>query len=80
CAPWRVYSGLPLLTLVIIPPINLSMRVSMRRARRLKFLPAGHMCKDCLYSTFCYPCSWCQMAREMKSRNIPIVLVSAKHS
>lgn len=40
----------------------------------------GTICKDCLYSTFCTSCSWCQMSREMKKRNIQILLVSAKNS
>ncbi|XP_034745669.1 cornifelin homolog B-like [Etheostoma cragini] len=60
----------------LIPPITMSMRVSMRQRYRIR----DTMCNDCLYSTFCTACAWCQMSREMKRRNIPIVLVSAKHA
>ncbi|KAA8586517.1 hypothetical protein FQN60_000353, partial [Etheostoma spectabile] len=54
----------------LIPPITMSMRVSMRQRYRIR----DTMCNDCLYSTFCGVCTWCQMSREMKRRNIPIVL------
>lgn len=44
------------------------------------FPPQGTMCRDCVLSTFCPACSWCQMSREMKQRKIPIVMVAAKHT
>ncbi|XP_020776281.1 cornifelin homolog B-like [Boleophthalmus pectinirostris] len=67
---------LPLLDMFgLIPPISMSMRVSMRHRYGIK----GDMCNDCVYSFFCTPCSWCQMSREMKRREIPIVLVNATH-
>ncbi|XP_035761305.1 cornifelin homolog B-like [Neolamprologus brichardi] len=40
----------------------------------------GTMCRDCVLSTFCCACSWCQMSREMKSRNVSVVMVGAKNS
>ncbi|XP_028276557.1 cornifelin homolog B-like [Parambassis ranga] len=70
---------LPLLDLFrtgITPAVTMSMRASMRQRYGIK----GTMCKDCVYSTFCTACTWCQMSREMKRRNIQIVLVSAKTS
>ncbi|KAM9846757.1 cornifelin homolog B-like [Aulostomus maculatus] len=67
CLPLLDYFGL-------IPPISLSMRVSMRQRYGIK----GTICKDCLYSTFCTPCSWCQMSREMRRRNIQVVLINSK--
>ncbi|XP_070412079.1 uncharacterized protein ponzr2 isoform X2 [Nothobranchius furzeri] len=59
-----------------IAPITMSMRVAMRHRYGIK----GTIPKDCVYSTFCVPCSWCQMSREMKRRKIQIVLVNAKTS
>uniref|UniRef100_A0A8C6TS28 Plac8 onzin related protein 2 n=1 Tax=Neogobius melanostomus TaxID=47308 RepID=A0A8C6TS28_9GOBI len=59
----------------LIPPISMSMRVSMRQRYGIR----GNMCRDCVYSFFCVSCSWCQMSREMKRRQIPIVLVNARY-
>uniref|UniRef100_A0A7N8WNM9 Plac8 onzin related protein 2 n=1 Tax=Mastacembelus armatus TaxID=205130 RepID=A0A7N8WNM9_9TELE len=68
---------LPLLDIYgVIPPITMSMRVSMRQRYGIK----GTMCKDCVCATFCTACTWCQMSREMKRRNIPIILVGAKNT
>ncbi|XP_026228851.1 cornifelin homolog B-like [Anabas testudineus] len=58
-----------------IPAVTMSMRASMRQRYSIE----GTMCKDCVCSTFCTPCVWCQMSREMKRRNIQIVLVGAKY-
>ncbi|KAK2828013.1 hypothetical protein Q5P01_019047 [Channa striata] len=68
---------LPLLEMFggIIRPITMSTRVSMRQRYNIK----GTMCNDCVCSTFCTSCVWCQMSREMKRRNIQIVLVGAKY-
>uniref|UniRef100_A0A3P9JDQ0 Plac8 onzin related protein 2 n=1 Tax=Oryzias latipes TaxID=8090 RepID=A0A3P9JDQ0_ORYLA len=60
----------------LIPPITLATRVSMRHRYGIK----GTICRDCVYSTFCTPCVWCQMAREMKSREITVVMTNAKHT
>uniref|UniRef100_A0A8C8CCP2 Plac8 onzin related protein 2 n=1 Tax=Oncorhynchus tshawytscha TaxID=74940 RepID=A0A8C8CCP2_ONCTS len=66
---------LPLLDIFgIIPPVTMSMRVSMRQRYGIK----GTICNDCVNATCCNCCVWCQMSREMKSRIIPIVLVSAR--
>ncbi|XP_072230761.1 cornifelin homolog B [Leuresthes tenuis] len=59
-----------------IPPITMSMRVSMRQRYGIR----GSMCMDCLFSTFCTACTWCQMSREIKRRKIAIVMVSAKNT
>ncbi|XP_020516343.1 cornifelin homolog B [Labrus bergylta] len=70
---------LPLLEFLfggLIGPISMSMRVSMRERYGIK----DTMCRDCLYSTFCIPCSWCQMSREIKRRKIQVLLVSAKNT
>ncbi|XP_074528098.1 cornifelin homolog B-like [Halichoeres trimaculatus] len=69
---------LPLLEICggCIPPINMALRVHMRERYGIK----GTMCNDCVYSTFCPSCSWCQMSREMKRRKIQVVLVSAKNT
>ncbi|XP_062262928.1 cornifelin homolog B-like [Platichthys flesus] len=56
---------LPLLDMFgIIPPVNMSMRVSLRQRYGIKDI----MFKDCLFATCCSPCSWCQMSREMNRR------------
>ncbi|XP_024121952.2 cornifelin homolog B [Oryzias melastigma] len=68
---------LPLLEMFFggsIPPITLATRVSMRHRYGIK----GTICVDCVYSTFCTPCVWCQMAREMKRREISVVMINAK--
>ncbi|KAI3373945.1 hypothetical protein L3Q82_022509 [Scortum barcoo] len=59
-----------------VPPVTMSMRGSMRQRYGIK----GTMCNDCVYSTFCPSCTWCQMSREMKKRNIQVVLVSSKNT
>ncbi|XP_067347844.1 cornifelin homolog B-like [Channa argus] len=70
---------LPLLDYIFIggciPTITMSMRVSMRQRYGIR----GSMCNDCVCSTFCTGCVWCQMSREMKRRNIQIVMVGAKY-
>ncbi|XP_053187871.1 cornifelin homolog B [Scomber japonicus] len=60
----------------VIPPITMSMRVSMRERYGIK----GTMCNDCLCATCCTSCVWCQMSREMKRRKIQVLLVSAKNT
>ncbi|XP_029925588.1 cornifelin homolog B-like [Myripristis murdjan] len=68
---------LPLLDIFgCIPPVTMTMRVSMRERYGIK----GTMLRDCVCATCCTPCTWCQMSREMKRRNIQILLVSAKNT
>ncbi|XP_068188175.1 cornifelin homolog B-like [Antennarius striatus] len=69
---------LPLLDYLpsLIPAASLAMRVSMRQRYGIR----GTLCRDCVCSFFCYPCSWCQMSREMARRNIQVVLISAKQT
>ncbi|XP_012686240.1 cornifelin homolog B-like [Clupea harengus] len=55
-----------------IPPITLSMRVSMRRTFGIK----DTICNDCIYAFCCGPCSYCQIRREMKARLHPVTLIN----
>ncbi|XP_037391371.1 cornifelin homolog B-like [Pygocentrus nattereri] len=55
---------LPLLEFGFIPPITLSMRTSVRERYHIE----GSICNDCVYSSFCCPCVWCQMSREINIR------------
>ncbi|XP_056323522.1 cornifelin homolog B [Danio aesculapii] len=69
---------LPLLDMFcggIIPPITMSIRTSMRQRYGIQ----GTMCNDCVLSTFCRPCVWCQMSREMKERDLQIALVHTRN-
>ncbi|XP_068600853.1 cornifelin homolog B-like [Brachionichthys hirsutus] len=59
-----------------VPAASLAMRVSMRERYGIR----GTLCRDCLYTFFCYSCSWCQMSREMSRRNVNVVLISVKNS
>ncbi|XP_048883603.1 cornifelin homolog B-like [Brienomyrus brachyistius] len=52
-----------------IPAISLAVRVSVRRTYGIQ----GTICNDCLHASFCYPCSWCQVSREIKARQSAIV-------
>ncbi|KAM9827374.1 cornifelin homolog A-like [Neosynchiropus ocellatus] len=64
---------LPLLdSFGIIPPITLSVRVSVRQRYGIE----GTICKDCVCAFFCGPCSWCQIAREIKTRKNPVTFVN----
>ncbi|XP_075878496.1 cornifelin homolog B-like [Nelusetta ayraudi] len=56
-------------------PITMAMRVSMRHRYDIK----GSMCRDCLLSSVCPHCVWCQMSREMKGRKLPTVLGDLVH-
>ncbi|XP_051767312.1 cornifelin homolog B [Ctenopharyngodon idella] len=58
-----------------VPPITMSIRVSMRQRYGIK----GDMCNDCLLVTCCRACVWCQMSREMKARDLQITLVGARN-
>uniref|UniRef100_A0AAQ6ITN1 Plac8 onzin related protein 3 n=1 Tax=Anabas testudineus TaxID=64144 RepID=A0AAQ6ITN1_ANATE len=49
-----------------IPPVSMSMRVAVRHHYKIQ----GDMCGDCVYTTFCNICSWCQMFF-FKMCNIP---------
>ncbi|XP_037391389.1 cornifelin homolog B-like isoform X2 [Pygocentrus nattereri] len=55
---------LPLLEFGFIPPITLSMRTSVRERYHIE----GSVLNDCVYSSFCCPCVWCQMSREINIR------------
>lgn len=38
----------------------------------------GDMTGDCLYSTICNTCSWCQIAREIKRRSQVLTVIPAQ--
>ncbi|XP_004079697.1 cornifelin homolog A [Oryzias latipes] len=55
-----------------IPPITTAMRVSIRKQYGIE----GTICRDCVFSFFCGPCSWCQISREMKIRKAPMIFAA----
>ncbi|KAM9500622.1 cornifelin homolog B-like isoform 1-T2 [Clarias gariepinus] len=57
-----------------IPPITLAMRASLRQRYGIE----GSICNDCICSFFCLSCVWCQMSREMKARNQPVMLLHSR--
>ncbi|XP_022076251.2 cornifelin homolog B-like [Acanthochromis polyacanthus] len=63
---------LPLLDMFscCIPPITMSMRASVRHRYGIR----GSLCRDCVCSTCCLPCVWCQMSTEMKKGKLPTTL------
>ncbi|KAM4703040.1 cornifelin homolog B-like [Rhinophrynus dorsalis] len=42
--------------------------LAMRTGLRERYQIPGTICDDCVYLTFCGPCTLCQMARELKIR------------
>lgn len=38
----------------------------------------GDMCGDCVYTTFCNICSWCQMAREIKRHKQSMTFITTQ--
>ncbi|KAK1797215.1 hypothetical protein P4O66_008596, partial [Electrophorus voltai] len=54
----------------LIPPITMSMGVSVRRTYGIE----DSLCNDCVYACCCGPCSWCQIRRELKARHHPVTL------
>ncbi|XP_029956528.1 cornifelin homolog B-like [Salarias fasciatus] len=69
---------LPLLEIFsgFIPAITMSLRVSMRARYGIH----GDLCNDCLLSSFCTSCVWCQMSREIRRRKVNVVLVNSNYS
>uniref|UniRef100_A0A673LXX0 Cornifelin homolog B-like n=1 Tax=Sinocyclocheilus rhinocerous TaxID=307959 RepID=A0A673LXX0_9TELE len=62
---------LPLLdSFGLIPPITMAMRVSVRSTYGIE----DSICNDCVLSFCCGPCSYCQIRRELISRNHPVTL------
>ncbi|XP_043953426.1 cornifelin homolog A-like isoform X2 [Gambusia affinis] len=57
----------------LIPPMATSLRASIRHRYGIE----GSVCSDCVYASFCGPCTWCQISREIKTRQNPVVFVSA---
>ncbi|XP_042338963.1 cornifelin homolog B-like [Plectropomus leopardus] len=67
---------LPLLdVLSCVRPITMSMRVSVRQLYGIR----GSVCRDCVCSTFCPACVWCQISRELKKRKLPTTLGDIIH-
>ncbi|KAM3857814.1 cornifelin homolog A-like [Diretmus argenteus] len=58
----------------LIPPIATSVRVAVRTRYGIE----DTVCNDCVYACCCGPCSWCQIAREMKTRKTPIVIINTR--
>uniref|UniRef100_A0A6I8Q2W1 Uncharacterized protein n=1 Tax=Xenopus tropicalis TaxID=8364 RepID=A0A6I8Q2W1_XENTR len=56
------------------PPISMAMRASVRERYKIP----GSICDDCCMLCWCYSCSWCQMAREIKKRKQPFTFVTAQ--
>ncbi|XP_028987883.1 cornifelin homolog A-like [Betta splendens] len=57
-----------------IPPMSMAMRVAVRNHHGIQ----GDMAGDCMYVTFCNPCSWCQIAREIKRRKTPTHVITTQ--
>ncbi|XP_010886036.1 cornifelin homolog B [Esox lucius] len=56
---------LPLLDCIsCVPPASLAMRASVRELYSIE----GGVLSDCFYGCCCYPLSWLQISRELKSR------------
>ncbi|KAK0155998.1 Cornifelin A [Merluccius polli] len=51
----------------VLPPVNASLRVAIRHRYGIE----DTLLKDLVYAWCCRPCSWCQIARELKTRAIP---------
>ncbi|XP_054481443.1 cornifelin homolog B-like [Anoplopoma fimbria] len=67
---------LPLLDVCgCVRPITMSMRVSIRQRYGIR----GSLCRDCLCSSFCPSCVWCQITREIKDRQLPTTLGDIIH-
>ncbi|XP_039514318.1 plac8 onzin related protein 5 isoform X2 [Pimephales promelas] len=57
-----------------VPPITLAMRVSVRTRYGIQ----DSICKDCVYSTFCGICSWCQISREINVREQNVTFINSR--
>ncbi|XP_030635123.1 cornifelin homolog A-like [Chanos chanos] len=55
-----------------ISPVSLAMRSSMRERYHIQ----GSICDDCCMITFCGPCTWCQMAREVKKNRQSVMIIN----
>uniref|UniRef100_A0A667ZCB9 Placenta-specific gene 8 protein-like n=1 Tax=Myripristis murdjan TaxID=586833 RepID=A0A667ZCB9_9TELE len=60
----------------LIPPMTLSLRVSVRQRYGIE----GTICQDCMYACCCGPCTWCQIAREIKTRMSPITVINTRET
>ncbi|KAL3047157.1 hypothetical protein OYC64_021392 [Pagothenia borchgrevinki] len=60
---------------ICVPPAALSTRAAMRNRYHIR----GSLCDDVAVSCFCQWCSWCQMHRELKYRNIVPVVINMQH-
>nr|XP_020479990.1 cornifelin homolog B-like [Monopterus albus] len=50
-------------------PATMSVRLAIRQRYGIR----GSLCCDCVHSTFCTACVWCQISTEMKKRTLPTV-------
>ncbi|XP_071187491.1 uncharacterized protein [Salvelinus alpinus] len=56
------------------PPVSMSMRVAVCN----RYAIHGDIMADCVYSTFCNICPWCQMPREIKRRRQTFTVITAQ--
>ncbi|XP_056156456.1 cornifelin homolog [Lampris incognitus] len=61
-----------------IPSCTSPVSMSMRAAVRNRYGIQGDMVGDCVYTTFCNICSWCQIAREIKRRSQTLTIINAQ--
>ncbi|KAM5125953.1 placenta-specific gene 8 protein-like, partial [Mantella aurantiaca] len=59
---------------VVCPPISMAMRAAVRERYKI----SGSICDDCCTLYWCFSCSWCQMAREIKRRKQPVSIMTAQ--
>ncbi|XP_076875531.1 placenta-specific gene 8 protein-like [Brachyhypopomus gauderio] len=59
---------------VCVPPVTLSMRTAVRNKYGIK----GSLFEDIMISCCCIWCSWCQMHREIKYHNVPVMVVTSQ--
>ncbi|KAK1896884.1 Cornifelin like B [Dissostichus eleginoides] len=58
---------------------DMNTSLSTRAAMRNRYHIRGSLCDDVAVSCFCQWCSWCQMHRELKYRNINPVVINMQH-
>ncbi|KAG8537391.1 hypothetical protein GDO81_024597 [Engystomops pustulosus] len=56
------------------PPISMAMRAAVRERYHIR----GSICDDCCMLYWCFSCSWCQMAREIKKQKQPVTFLTAQ--
>nr|XP_014349803.1 PREDICTED: cornifelin homolog B-like [Latimeria chalumnae] len=57
-----------------VPGVSLAMRAAVRERHKIQGNIFNDLC--CLY--WCYPCVWCQMAREIKKWKQPLTIINTQ--